>query len=84
MALYKHLQADRLLLDDHRARKVARLNEIEVIGSLGSWCKPRTTGSSQSFGLCGMVAGMLSQARRDRDLGARRLCEEELLEGRPR
>jgi predicted nucleic acid-binding protein len=35
MALYKHLHADRLLVDDYRARKVARLNEIEVVGSLG-------------------------------------------------
>jgi predicted nucleic acid-binding protein len=35
MALYKRLRADILLLDDSRARKIARLNEIEVIGSLG-------------------------------------------------
>lgn len=35
MALYKHLSAERLLVDDHRARKVARLNGIEVVGSLG-------------------------------------------------
>jgi predicted nucleic acid-binding protein len=41
MALCKHLHADRLLVDDHRARKVARLNGIEVIGSLGTllWAK---------------------------------------------
>ncbi|HEX3554653.1 MAG TPA: DUF3368 domain-containing protein [Thermoanaerobaculia bacterium] len=35
MALCKRLRADRMLVDDHRARKVARLNEIEVVGSLG-------------------------------------------------
>jgi uncharacterized protein len=35
MALYKHLHADRLLLDDARARKIARLNAISVVGSLG-------------------------------------------------
>jgi predicted nucleic acid-binding protein len=35
MALYKQLHAQRLLVDDYRARKVARFNEIEVIGSLG-------------------------------------------------
>lgn len=35
MALYKRLHADRLLMDDNRARKVARLNGIEVVGSLG-------------------------------------------------
>lgn len=35
MALYKRLHADRLLLDDNRARKIARFNAIEVIGSIG-------------------------------------------------
>jgi predicted nucleic acid-binding protein len=35
MALYRRLRADFLLVDDHRARKVARLNGMEVIGSLG-------------------------------------------------
>jgi predicted nucleic acid-binding protein len=35
MALYKRLRADVLLLDDSRARKIACLNDIEVIGSLG-------------------------------------------------
>lgn len=35
MALYKRLHADRLLVDDARARKVARLNAIAVVGSLG-------------------------------------------------
>ena len=35
MALYKYLHADRLLVDDFRARKVAGLNGIEVVGSLG-------------------------------------------------
>jgi len=35
MALYKRLHADRLLLDDSRARKVARLNGVQVVGSAG-------------------------------------------------
>ncbi len=35
MALYRRLGADWLLVDDARARKVARLNGIQVIGSLG-------------------------------------------------
>jgi uncharacterized protein len=35
MALYKAIAADQLLADDERARKVARLNSIQVIGSLG-------------------------------------------------
>jgi uncharacterized protein len=35
MALYKRLHADRLLVDDDRARRVARLNGISVVGSVG-------------------------------------------------
>ena len=35
MALYKQMNADRLLIDDKRARKIADLNQIKVIGSLG-------------------------------------------------
>ncbi len=35
MALYKRLHADRLLLDDSRARKVARFNGVQVVGSAG-------------------------------------------------
>jgi hypothetical protein len=35
MALYKRLRADRLLIDDGRARRVARINDVDVIGSLG-------------------------------------------------
>jgi predicted nucleic acid-binding protein len=35
MALCKRIGADRLLVDDRRARHIARLNAIEVIGSLG-------------------------------------------------
>ena len=35
MALYKQLNADYLLVDDKRARKVAKLNHINVIGSQG-------------------------------------------------
>jgi predicted nucleic acid-binding protein len=35
MALYKSAKADWLLLDDNRARKVARLNHIRITGSQG-------------------------------------------------
>ena len=35
MALYKRLGADRLLIDDRRARRVAQINRVEVIGSIG-------------------------------------------------
>jgi uncharacterized protein len=35
MALYKSARADCLLIDDGRARKVARLNQISITGSQG-------------------------------------------------
>lgn len=35
MSLYKQLGADRLLIDDKRGRRVAEINRIDVIGSLG-------------------------------------------------
>jgi predicted nucleic acid-binding protein len=44
MALYKRLHADFLLVDDHRARKVARLNGIEVVGSLGILLRAKESG----------------------------------------
>lgn len=35
MALYRKLNADRILIDDARARRVARFNGMNVVGSLG-------------------------------------------------
>lgn len=35
MILYRQLSADRLLIDDRRGRRIARINGIEIIGSLG-------------------------------------------------
>lgn len=35
MTLYKQLKANWLLVDDRRARKIAELNQIKIIGSLG-------------------------------------------------
>ena len=35
MALYKRLHADYLLIDDRRARKIARLNQTKITGSQG-------------------------------------------------
>ncbi len=35
MALYRHLNADLLLVDDKRARRVADLNGMQTVGSLG-------------------------------------------------
>jgi uncharacterized protein len=44
MALYRSLHADFLLVDDHRARKVARLNGMAVIGSLGMLIRAKEAG----------------------------------------
>ena len=35
MALYRYLQADYLLIDDRRARKVAKINQMTITGSQG-------------------------------------------------
>lgn len=35
MLLYKQLNADKLLIDDRRGRKIAKINGIDIIGSLG-------------------------------------------------
>lgn len=35
IALYKKLDADRLLIDDLRGRKIAEINNVKIIGSLG-------------------------------------------------
>jgi len=35
MLLYKQISADKLLIDDRRGRKVAKINHISAIGSLG-------------------------------------------------
>jgi hypothetical protein len=35
MTLYKQLAANWLLIDDRRARKIAEVNQIKIIGSLG-------------------------------------------------
>lgn len=35
MLLYKQISADKLLIDDKRGRKVAKMNNISIVGSLG-------------------------------------------------
>ena len=35
MLLYKQLNADKLLIDDRRGRKIAKINKIQTIGALG-------------------------------------------------
>jgi hypothetical protein len=49
MALYRKLLADELLLDDQRARKVARFNGMRVIGSVGVLLAARQRGHIQAL-----------------------------------
>lgn len=44
MALYKRIHADFLLVDDYRARVVARVNGISVVGSLGVLLRAKEVG----------------------------------------
>lgn len=39
IALYKHLNADYLLIDEKAGRKVAQINHVKIIGSLGVLAK---------------------------------------------
>lgn len=49
IALYKQLSADLLLIDDARAKKVAYLNNLEVMGSLGVLLLAKNTGRMVSI-----------------------------------
>lgn len=44
MLLYKELEADYLLIDDKRGRKVAALNQIKTVGSLGVLLQAKRAG----------------------------------------
>jgi predicted nucleic acid-binding protein len=44
MLLYKQLQADYLLIDDKRGRKVAAINKINTIGSMGVLLQSKRAG----------------------------------------
>jgi predicted nucleic acid-binding protein len=44
MLLYKEMAADYLLIDDKRGRKVAKINHIQTIGSLGVLLLAKRTG----------------------------------------
>jgi predicted nucleic acid-binding protein len=44
MALSRSLRADFLLVDDQRARKVAQLNGIPILGSLGVLLRAKELG----------------------------------------
>jgi hypothetical protein len=49
MALYRQLSAGGLLMDDQRARKVARFNGMQVIGSVGVLLAARQHGHIQAL-----------------------------------
>lgn len=49
MALYRRISADRLLIDDNRARKVARFNGMRVIGSIGVLLVAKQQGSVRAL-----------------------------------
>lgn len=55
IALYKRLDADRLLVDDGRGRRFARANGVDVIGSAGILL------AAKSEGLLPAVAPLLEQ-----------------------
>lgn len=44
MLLYKEVAADYLLIDDKRGRKVAKINEIKTIGSMGVLLQAKRVG----------------------------------------
>lgn len=44
MLLYKSINADYLLIDDKRGRKVAKLNHIQTVGTLGVLLQAKRTG----------------------------------------
>jgi predicted nucleic acid-binding protein len=48
MALYKQLNADTLLIDDHRARVIAEHNQVNCIGALGFLLLAKQSGIIQS------------------------------------
>jgi len=73
MALYKHLHADYLLIDDMRARKVAQLNGIQITGSLGVLL------AAKHAGIISLLSPYLQQLR-DSDIHiSERLIQQALL-----
>jgi len=55
MILYKEVAADFLLIDDNRGRKVAKINQIKTIGSLGVLLQ------AKRLGLIPLIAPLLEQ-----------------------
>jgi predicted nucleic acid-binding protein len=55
MLLYKEVAADYLLIDDRRGRKVAKINQIKTVGSLGVLLQAKRAG------LIPLVAPLIEQ-----------------------
>lgn len=55
MLLYKETDADYLLIDDKRGRKVAKINQIKTIGSLGVLLQ------AKRVGLVSQIAPLIAQ-----------------------
>jgi predicted nucleic acid-binding protein len=55
MLLYKEVSADYLLIDDRRGRKVAKINQIQTIGSLGVLLQ------AKRLGLVPLIKPMIEQ-----------------------
>ena len=49
IALYKNMNADFLLIDDRRAKSFAKLNDVNVIGSLGVMLLAKELGKVKSI-----------------------------------
>ncbi|MGI9212054.1 MAG: DUF3368 domain-containing protein [Methylococcaceae bacterium] len=69
MLLYKELDADYLLIDDKRGRKVAAINQIKTVGSLGVLLQAKRAG------LIASIAPLLAQLDASPVFISRRLLE---------
>ncbi|NEX17764.1 MAG: DUF3368 domain-containing protein [Halochromatium sp.] len=72
MLLYKQLNADYLLIDDKRGRKVAAINQIKTIGSLGVLLQ------AKRVGLVASIAPLLAQIEASPVFVSRNLLENVL------
>ncbi|MEQ1667452.1 MAG: hypothetical protein ABL868_03260 [Sulfuriferula sp.] len=52
MLLYKEMAADYLLIDDKRGRKVAKINQIKIVGSLGVLLQAKRSGLIPNVAPC--------------------------------
>ena len=74
MLLFKQVHADKLLIDDKRGRKVAKINNISTIGPLGILLAAKQAGlikwvnqRSSTFGRSNIKRSYLSKSRVDKN-----------------